>query len=86
MVVTMLSCFFWANMFVSTLVDQYTKASENEGLLALNAHRSKSMHQAVLLSKQQALAATHWATRTVNDAFTAGCIKVATHPTLNPKP
>jgi len=25
-VVTMLSCFFWANMFVSTLVDQYTKA------------------------------------------------------------
>jgi|TARA_B110000977_G_scaffold67519_2_gene91660 hypothetical protein len=32
-VVTMLSCFFWANMFVSTLVDQYTKASEKEGVL-----------------------------------------------------
>ena len=34
-IVTMLSCFFWANMFVSTLVDQYTKASEAEGIFAL---------------------------------------------------
>lgn len=78
-VITMLSCFFWANMFVSTLVDQYTKASENEGVIAL-AEKSGTMSKAILMSKQQAAAATHWASRKVDNPITAGFIRIAIQP------
>ena len=54
-IVTMLSCFFWANMFVSTLVDQYTKASEAEGVLAMNdVQQNAALQQALLFSSKTA--------------------------------
>ena len=63
-IVTMLSCFFWANMFVSTLVDQYTKASEAEGVLVLEDHtRSDAMNRALLLARQQAARQKSWKER-----------------------
>jgi hypothetical protein len=51
-VVTMLSCFFWANMFVSTLVDQYTKASENEGMIALSEKWARCPRRSCWLSSR----------------------------------
>ena len=47
----MLACFFWANMFVSTLVDQYTKASENEGVTVLLEHMG-AMSKAIQLARR----------------------------------
>ena len=80
-IVTMLSCFFWANMFVSTLVDQYTKASEAEGVLAMNdVAQTAAMTQALLLTKQQNARRRHWVDREVKDDFTRVCVKIASNP------
>ena len=80
-IVTMLSCFFWANMFVSTLVDQYTKASEAEGVLAMNdVQQNAALQQALLLSKQQNARRKHWVDREVNDDFTRACVRIASNP------
>ena len=80
-IVTMLSCFFWANMFVSTLVDQYTKASEAEGIIALADHtQNAALTQALLLTKQQQNRRKHWVDRPTNDPFVKWCILVASNP------
>ena len=80
-IVTMLSCFFWANMFVSTLVDQYTKASEAEGVLAMNdVEQNAALQQALLLSKQQNARRKHWVDREVGDDFTRACVRIASNP------
>jgi hypothetical protein len=79
-VLTMLSCFFWANMFVSMLVDQYTKASEAEGILTLNdVQRNENLKKALLLTKQQSARRKHWIDRDVGYGFTALCVRIASH-------
>ena len=80
-IVTMLSCFFWANMFVSMLVDQYTKASEAEGVLAMNdVAQNTALTQALLLTKQQNARRKHWVDREVKNDFTRVCVKIASNP------
>ena len=80
-IVTMLSCFFWANMFVSTLVDQYTKASEAEGVLVLEDHmRSDAMNRALLLARQQAARQKSWKERESSNKFVAACIAIGSNP------
>ena len=80
-IVTMLSCFFWANMFVSTLVDQYTKASEAEGIFALEENlKSTLLTKALLLEKQQQQRLNHWAERKNTSVVERACIRVASNP------
>ena len=80
-VVTMLSCFFWANMFVSTLVDQYTKASEAEGILTLEDNlKSALVTKALLLEKQQEARGNHWAERENMSDVERACVRVASNP------
>ena len=83
-IVTMLSCFFWANMFVSTLVDQYTKASDNEGVIAMANEHSATLDKALVLAKQQALKDKHWAERKPKSQFAKVCIAIASHKWFNP--
>ena len=82
--VTMLSCFFWANMFVSTLVDQYTKASENEGVIAMANEHSATLDKALMLARTQAEKEKHWAERKTNSNFVKVCIAIASHRMFNP--
>ena len=83
-IVTMLSCFFWANMFVSTLVDQYTKASDNEGVIAMANEHSATLDKALLLAKQQALKDKHWAERKPKSQFAKVCMAMWSHKWFNP--
>ena len=82
--VTMLSCFFWANMFVSTLVDQYTKASENEGVIAMANEHSATLDKALMLARTQAEKEKHWAERKTKSNFVKVCIAIASHRMFNP--
>ena len=61
--------------------NQYTKASEAEGVLVLEDHmRSDAMNRALLLARQQAARQKSWKERESSNKFVAACIAIGSNP------